>query len=140
MTVRILPSPAGVHSRRGPNALADAIRHALLLIVVGRMDPDDQLGPWKAGLTIREIHHREWHAVATAIGDWVDQAARVAAVVVVAGLALGAVALVVLFAPWWFTVGVFGSGLVVLVVWRIAVAGRRLRWVVEDLENEERGL
>jgi hypothetical protein len=67
--------------------------------------------------------------------------AKVAEAIVAVGVTVGsagAAFVVVAMSPWWVTVGALGTGLVGVVVWRLAVAGRRLRLIVEEIEEASR--
>lgn len=140
IAVPFLPHPAGRHSRTGPAALGDTVRHVLMRIVLGRLDPDDHFGRWTLGITEREVRRREWHATAVALGDLVDKVAAYLAVVVCAALTLPVVVVAVLAAPWWLSLAVLGTAVVALLVWQLVLAARRLHVIVEELEYEEQGL
>lgn len=126
MTVRILHAPAGLHSRRGPNATVDTVRHALLRITVGRLDPDhdDELGPVERGMTQRQVRRREWHAIGCAVGDLAENLVHLITVALVGLGVVVAAAVVAVYAPLWVSIPALGAVMVGCAWWLRATSPR----------------
>jgi hypothetical protein len=67
--------------------------------------------------------------------------AKVAEAIVAVGVVIGSAGVafvVVAMSPWWLSVGALGMGVAGVVVWRLVEAGRRLRLIVEEIEEASR--
>lgn len=120
------------HARSALGELVDDVRHWLLTVLPEQPDPT-------ADVTLvvpKVLRRREWHAVACAFGDLVEDIAALFAIAVVFVLLVGAAAVVGFWAPWWVSAGLLLSVVAVFVVWRLRRAGRVLVEVVGELDAE----
>lgn len=126
-----MTAPAGRHTRHGMAAVGADVRRFLLWLLPtpGEEWPPEAPTAWGEPSPARN----DWHAVACAAGDLLEDVVAVVAILVAAVFALATLTVVALLVGWLLTMTVLAAGgASVLVAWRLRVASRSLAEILRD--------
>jgi hypothetical protein len=128
--------PYGKHSRSVLGTVVDEVRRSLLLVLPEQPPLPESV----TRVSPKVVRRLEWHAVATALGDLLEDVVAFLAVAFTVAIGVLTVAILLWFAPSWFR-AVFVVVLIgaVVAVWWLRVASDRLDDIASEIKSYEDG-